>query len=255
MNKFTHNSGKHFSINGAKIYYEETGLYDKPVLLLLHGGFGNIEDFNTIIPQIKNEFRIIGIDSRGQGKSTLGSVELSYELIQTDIEQILKQLGINELSIIGFSDGGIVAYRLASFSDLRIHKLITIGSRWHKNNVIETKEILSSASAEKWREKFPGMVNTYEKINPEPNFDTLASGLVNMWLNERSYPNDNVKNIKAEALIIRGDKDHLVRRKFTFDLAEIIEHANLSNIAFAGHAVQMDDPEVLMLEINKFLNR
>jgi pimeloyl-ACP methyl ester carboxylesterase len=64
-----------------------------------------------------------------------------------------------------------------------------------------------------------------------------------------------VKNIKAETLIIRGDKDHLVRRKFTFDLAEIIEHANLSNIAFAGHAVQIDDPEVLMLEINKFLNR
>src|SRR6478736_2774553 len=130
MNKFDHNSGKHLAIDEAKIYYEEMGNTDQPALLLLHGGFGNMEDLNAIIPKIEKEFHILGVDSRGQGKSTLGRKKLSYELIQSDIEQLLKHLGIQELNIIGFSDGGIVAYRLAVFSNLKINKLVTIGSRW-----------------------------------------------------------------------------------------------------------------------------
>ncbi|MEP7324023.1 MAG: alpha/beta hydrolase, partial [Saprospiraceae bacterium] len=247
MNKFDHISGTQFLTGDAKIYYEKTGSLDKPILLLLHGGFGNIEDFNTILPQIKNDFYVIGVDSRGHGKSTLGERDLSYELIQNDIEQLLNHLGIHKLSIIGFSDGGIVAYRLASYSDLKINKLITIGSRWHHKNILETKEILSSVTAEKWRLRFPEMVNSYERNNPEPNFDRLSTQLVQMWLNEKSYPDEDVKNIKASTLIVRGDKDHLVKRKFVFDIAELIENSSLSNIAFAGHAVHMEDPEVLLL--------
>lgn len=219
MEKFDHISGKHFAIGEAKIYYEEIGQLDKPPLLLLHGGFGSIEDFNSIVPQIRKEFRIIGIDSRGQGKSTLGKETLTYEQIQNDIEQLLKYLGITHLSVMGFSDGGIVAYRLASFSDLEVTKLITICSRWHKNHVVETGEILRSVNAEKWRARFPGMVSVYEKINPEPDFDRFATKVVNMWLNEGSYPNESVRSIKAETLIVRGDKDHLVKRKFAFDAA------------------------------------
>ena len=255
MKTFDHISGKHFPTDGAKIYYEETGESNKPILLFLHGGFGNIEDFNTIIPHLKKEFRIVGVDSRGQGKSTLGHGDLSYELIQNDVEHLLKYLEINELSVIGFSDGGIIAYRLASFSGLKINKLITIGSRWHKSNMLDTKEILYSVTPQKWRDKFPGMIQAYEKINPEPDFNKLAGAIVKMWLNEKSYPDENVKNIKADTLIIRGDKDHLLKRKHAFDVSELIKNSNLANIAFAGHAVHVDDPEVLIQTINKFLHK
>src|SRR3970282_1382691 len=100
MNKFDHISGKRIALDEAKIYYEETGNTDKPVLLLFHGGFGTMEHFNPIIPKIEKDFHILGVDSRGQGKSTLGRKKLSYELIHADIEQLLKHIGIHELSII-----------------------------------------------------------------------------------------------------------------------------------------------------------
>src|SRR6266849_8656389 len=131
MKTFDHNSGEYLQIDGSKIYFETVGNEDSPALLFLHGGFGNIEDFNITLPNINESFRIIGIDSRGQGKSTLGSKELTYQLIQQDVERILEHLDIDKLSIIGFSDGGIVAYRLASLTSLNITKLVTIGSRWH----------------------------------------------------------------------------------------------------------------------------
>lgn len=254
MKKFDHISGKYLAIDEAKIYYETIGSTNNPALLLLHGGFGNMEDFNSLISEIEKEFFIIGVDSRGQGKSTVGKKQLSYELIQSDIEQLLNELVIDELSIIGFSDGGIVAYRLAAFTKLKINKLITIGARWHRQNVIETKEILSAVNADKWREKFPEMISAYQKLNPQAAFNQLFSNVVTMWLNEDSYPDENIKNIKAETLIIRGDKDHLVKRQFVFDVVELIDKSNLSNIPFAGHAVHVDQPHILILTLNEFLN-
>jgi pimeloyl-ACP methyl ester carboxylesterase len=79
---FDHKSGEYLTRNGTIIYYKETGKKDGPTLLLLHGVFGDIENFNTIIPGLSDNFRIIGIDSRGHGKSTRDNKELTYELLQ-----------------------------------------------------------------------------------------------------------------------------------------------------------------------------
>ncbi|MCL4321264.1 MAG: hypothetical protein M0016_07380 [Deltaproteobacteria bacterium] len=49
MRNFDHNSGDTLDIDGARIYYEVAGNENSPALLVLHGGFGNMEDFNTII--------------------------------------------------------------------------------------------------------------------------------------------------------------------------------------------------------------
>ena len=51
MNPFNHQSGEYFeTTDAAKIYYEITGNPDGLVLVLLHGGFGNMEDFNGLLP-------------------------------------------------------------------------------------------------------------------------------------------------------------------------------------------------------------
>ena len=171
---FDHNSGEHLDIGNAKIYYEIKGKENNPVLLFLHGGFGNIEDFNGIIQNLEQEYRIIGIDSRGQGKSTLGSSKLSYEQIQKDVTLILGKIGIDTLNIIGLSDGGIVAYRIASLTSLNILKLVTIGSRWHIKNTQPSRELFLNVTGESWRKKFPQTYEDYQRLNPEPNFDVLA---------------------------------------------------------------------------------
>ena len=146
-----------------------------------------------------------------------------------------------------------MAYRLACFTTLKINKLVTIGSRWHSQNAIETKEILGKVTVGLWKERHPKMIENYEQLNPEPDFERLTIQLVNMWLTESSYPNENVKNIRAGTLIIRGDKDNLIKRNFVFELAGHISHSNLSNIAFAGHLVYTEEPEILMATINRFL--
>ena len=41
-----------------------------------------------------------------------------------EVEKILKALGVSELNILGYSNGGTVAYRLAAFSNLKIKKML-----------------------------------------------------------------------------------------------------------------------------------
>ncbi|HHD7495644.1 TPA: alpha/beta fold hydrolase [Klebsiella oxytoca] len=62
-------------------YYEIKGNPDSPALVFLHGSFGNIETFNAVAPQLNDSPLLIGIDSRGQGKSTLGTLQLTYKRI------------------------------------------------------------------------------------------------------------------------------------------------------------------------------
>lgn len=252
---FNHNSGEHLEIDGARIYYEALGDESLPTLLYLHGGLGNMEEFNSCIPELDRAHRVIGIDSRGQGKSTLGSDGLSYEKIQNDVERVLAHLGIETLSIVGFSDGGIVALRLAAFTSLKIEKLVTVGTDWHSKGVGSIREILSGVTAESWQKKFPESYAAYQKLNPEPDFDALVPAVVGMWLNSDSsgYPNEAVKNITCPLLAVRGDDDHLLPLTSVAELCGLVEGARLFNIPFAGHTAFEDQREIFMLGLNEFL--
>jgi pimeloyl-ACP methyl ester carboxylesterase len=255
MRLFDHHSGEHLEIDGARIYYEVTGNESKPALLFLHGGFGNIEDFNALIPKLNKEFKIIGIDSRGQGKSTLGSRTLTYAQMQRDVERVLEHLNIDTLSIIGFSDGGVIAYRLASFTSLNVEKLVTIGAKWHQKNTEPLKEMYLKITGKSWREKFPDTYDAYQRLNSEPDFDVLAQSVVKLWLDSSSfgYPNEAVENISCPLLIVRGDDDHLLSREAVVELSGLVKRSTLLNIPFAGHVVFEDQKEIFAAILNQFL--
>lgn len=255
MVNFDHHSGKHMEIDGARIYVESIGNPNNPVLLVLHGGFGNIEDFNSLISGIEQEFRFIGIDCRGQGKSTLGTKALTYEQIQKDVKHVLEQLEIDTLSIMGFSDGGIVAYRLAALTSLNIEKLVTISADWHSKSIELNREIYSKITGERWRKKFPDTYESYQRQNPEPDFNLLTQHMVKMWLDTSSsgFPDEAVKSISSPLLIIRGNDDHLVSKEAVVELSELVKNSKLLNIALAGHEPFVDQKESFLAGLNNFL--
>lgn len=255
MNKFDHKTGQHFEADGAKIYYEIVGNLEAPVLLILHGGLGNIEDLNSIVTKFASDFKIIGIDSRGQGGSTLGESVLSYERIQQDILAILGHLNINKLNVFGFSDGGIVAYRLAALRLLNINKLVTLGADWKIKSSDAVLEVYKKITAKSWREKFPETYDSYQKLNPEPDFDKLVPAIVKMWLDNSTtgYPGDTMKNIACPLLIIRGDEDHLVSLKSLVELRGLLDNSSFLNIPSASHEAFSEQQVIVLNAMKNFL--
>src|SRR5690606_28337000 len=80
---------KYFDVGDAKIYYE---VYGKGTpILLLHGGlYGSIAEFNTLIPELQRNYKVIAISTRGHGKSEIGKKKFSYRLFAEDALAILK---------------------------------------------------------------------------------------------------------------------------------------------------------------------
>ncbi|MFT3780657.1 MAG: alpha/beta hydrolase [Nibricoccus sp.] len=256
MRLFDHRSGESLQLGDANLYYETTGEAGAPTLLLLHGGFGTIEEFNSVLSRLTGRFHVVGIDSRGQGKSTLGTKPLSYRQIQEDVEQVIAHLGLSDVVLCGFSDGGIVGLRIAAEGKVRIRKLVTIGARFVLKPEDSLRKIFSRITGQSWRAKFPATYEIYQRVNPQPDFDRLAEAMVKMWLDsgETGYPAGKIDSISCPTFLVRGDDDPLCSRELIMEAARRIKGAKLSNIAFAGHVAFEDQLDVFMRGLNTFLS-
>lgn len=256
MATFTHQNGEFFPDQGANIYYEEAGNSSGPAVLFLHGGFGTLEDFEPIIDSFLNEFRVIAMDGRGQGKSTLGDAQLTYQLMASDVVRLLDHLKIKSASLVGFSDGGMVAHLVSIADPARVEKLISIAAPWSKSDLDAIREFLLKVTTESWREKFPESYNLYKSLNPSLDFDKLVDQIRSMWVDETEsggYPGEVIAKISNPILVIRGDNDKLVSRQSAFDLVSKIKNSQWLNIPFAGHEVYKEESTIVAETILKFL--
>lgn len=156
MHTFNHRDGQHLDIDGARIYVEEQGNPDGSALLFLPGGFDQIETWNLLMPGLAATHRLIGIDSRGHGRSTLGPQPLSYRRLEEDVKAVVRHLGLTCYGVIGHSDGGIVALRLAADPANPVTHIIPIGAQWELPPDDPARDELAQATPTFWRKTFPG---------------------------------------------------------------------------------------------------
>jgi len=253
--RFDHVSGRLVPSGDALLYVEEKGSPDRPALVLAHGGFGTMEDFNAIVPDLARRFRVIGLDSRGHGRSGLGGSGLSYALLAEDLGRVADALGLSSFSVLGFSDGGVAACRFAAQADPRLEKIVTVGSRWEMRADDPAYGMLRAVTAEAWRGMFPESVARYERLNPEPDFDRFAALVTAMWtdLSPAGHPGALVARIENEMFAVRGDDDPLTNLASMARLRDAVKRLRFMNIPFAGHAAFDDAPGVFLDAVFRFL--
>ena len=244
---FTHQGGAfHNAADGAQLYYELKGNPQGFPLLFLHGGTCDMSSFNGLLEILGETYRCIGLDSRGHGRSTLGDAPLSYALLQQDVESLLVELNIESCHVIGHSDGGIVALRMAADHVSCIEKVVTIGAHWTTNDP-EMKGAYADISPEFWRKYLPHLVEQYEQLNEQPDFDRLLARLTRMWLDTSSdgYPDERVRLIDNDIMVMRGDNDPLVSLDHTVGLVNRLKKRNFLNMPFGRHSVHEEAPALL----------
>ena len=115
----------YFRYKNKKIYYEERGNGDIPVVFL-HGNTASSRMFSEITDFYEKDFRIFMIDFLGHGKSDRISEipdNIWYdEALQT--VELLKSINIEKVNIIGTSGGALVGLNCALLCPERINKVI-----------------------------------------------------------------------------------------------------------------------------------
>ena len=95
-------------VNGARLWYDETGRGE--AVLLLHGGLGDSELWEPVVPLLAERFRVLRTDLRFFGRSAGPAVPFSWS---DDVVGALAELGIERAALVGLSLGGRVAFDVA----------------------------------------------------------------------------------------------------------------------------------------------
>ncbi len=114
--------------NGTSLYYEDTGGGGAPVVF----SHGLLWDFTLFAPQIaalKDPYRCIAYDHRGQGKSADGSGRaIDMDTLTADAAAVIETLAGGPVHFCGLSLGAIVGMRLAISRPDLIRSLVLLGA-------------------------------------------------------------------------------------------------------------------------------
>jgi len=224
--------GKYIDLGDAKIYTEEYG--EGEPLLLLHGNNGSIEDFYRQIPFFAKHFRVIAIDTRGQGRSTdLSSGAYSYDGFSVDLYKITNALGLQKVNILGWSDGGNTALTFNLAHPEMVSKIVTIGANLDPAGV---KDSL--------------LVSFREQLS----VDSLPRNhrLIRLMLEHPHITPQQLQSIENPVLVIAGSED-VIKPDHTQLIADKIKRSQLQIIPNATHYVPFEQPDQLNKIILDFL--
>lgn len=92
-------------------------------LIIMHGLFGMLDNWTTLAKMWANDFHVVTVDMRNHGHSDRSEI-LDYEVMMTDIRELMDELHLPHVHLLGHSMGGKVAMKLAQNYPQDIEKLI-----------------------------------------------------------------------------------------------------------------------------------
>ena len=251
-------AGKYIDINDIKIYYETYG--EGEPLMLFHGNGGSIENFEFQIPELSKHFKVIAVDSRGQGRSTDSDKEITYTLMASDMNELIDILKLKSVYVVGWSDGGNIGLELAYAHPEKVKKLFAGGTNYSYENyltpydstIIMDKNDPLIFALKTLRQKRAARASERLTLKPEISLATKKK------LEElmEKYPNftiEQLKQVNVPTLIAVGDHD-LIALDHTVKLFKSLPHAQLLIVPGATHRVLVEQTDLMNKEIIKFLN-
>lgn len=233
-------AGAYLPLKDTRLYYEVYG--EGEPLFLLHGNSGSIKDFYQQIPVLAKQFKVIAVDTRGQGKSIdTSKKDFTYTRFAEDVKALADQLGFKKVNIAGWSDGGITGLEFALKYPETCHKVIAIGANAFPEGVDERlvshmKNQLLVLQAE----------NDPQKFNEKR--------LVKIMLTEPHISEKDLTKIKSPVLVIAGDKD-VIKQEHTEMMAKQIPNAELKIYKDATHMIPFEKADELNADIVRFLGK
>jgi pimeloyl-ACP methyl ester carboxylesterase len=194
--------------NGVDYYYEIHGAGEP--LLLLHGGLGSIDMFaGSVLPALAKTRQVIAVDLHGHGRTTLGDRPIDLIDIGNDLAQVLRELGLEQVDVAGYSFGGGAGLRLAIQHPAVVRRLTIISAPYAQDGffpeMLPQQAAVGAAMAEHMKET--PMYTSYVTVAPNPNdFPRLLDRMGEFM--RRPYDwSEEVKKLAMPVMLVYGDSD------------------------------------------------
>ena len=227
----------HVEHAGARIWYGIVG-HGSPVILLHGGRASSLGWGHQVRALVARKHRVILIDSRGHGRSTLGELPLSYALMAQDVAAVMDRLGLRRVAVAGWSDGAIVGLALAMRAPQRVSRLFAFGPNVNRRYLEAPlpSPVLPLIG--------PRLRADYEAIAPDPQgFARLGEAVAAMQAHEPDYSDAQLAALRGPAIAIAAaDHDEFITMRHFKYAAATIPGARLLVLRKVSHFAPWQDP-------------
>lgn len=240
-------------------------------LVILHGLFGNSDNWQTHAKKLSEYFQVILVDQRNHGHSEW-SDDFSYDILAEDLHELITVLDLKRVMLLGHSMGGKTIMRYAQLHPERIDKLI-VADMGVKRYPPHHQEILAGLheidlNKIKTRSEVETILTPYVPVIGTRQFlmknlywkekDQLAWRM-NIPVLERemdailvALPDDEVM---IRTLFIRGALSNYILDSDISDLEDQFPDSDVVTIEGAGHWVHAEAPEAFLNTVLEFCLR
>ncbi|MBY5833276.1 alpha/beta hydrolase [Rhizobium ruizarguesonis] len=223
-------------VNDIKMYYAEYG--EGEPILFIHGGLGNADVWGHQVADFAKDHLVIVADSRGHGRSTRSQQPFGYDLMTSDYVALLDYLKIDKVTLVGWSDGGIIGIDMAMKHPEKLMRVIA-----HAANVT-TDGLKADVMSNKTFNDYINVAGEYyRKLSPTPNeYDAFVKQISRMWKTQPAWTAADLGKIAVPVTLAIGDHDEAVKLDHTEMMAKDIPGAKLVILKDASHFAMLQDP-------------
>ncbi|ECZ3359585.1 alpha/beta hydrolase [Salmonella enterica] len=245
-------AGHYVQSGDAKIYYEVYGS-GEPVVLL-HGGLvGSMAEMSEFADRLKSSHLVIMVNTRGHGKSDIGSVLPSYKQKSKDLHEVLSALNISHTDIIGFSDGAYTGYQFSADYPQQVNKLVAIGAGEWKKGFVQGGRKDRSEPLKSMIELDPRYWAEQENIRPQPDKMSQWFRQANQQYDQTTVGKSLFEAIHVPVLVIAGEKDVNAPLDTVIAAYKMLPNAQLAIIPDAPHPAFTTNFDAVWASIKPFL--
>ena len=255
-------------VNGAEIDYDDTGT-GAETIVFAHGLLFDRRIFDPQIEALRESYRCVAFDFRGQGRSEITRSGYDIETLAGDAAALIEALGAAPCHFVGLSMGGFVGLRLAirrppllrslvlldssADAERRLdrlrHGLLAVVARWFGLRPV-VRPVLRIMFGEKvlndplrrarWRERI--------LANDRIGASRAVGGVLS-----RSSVVDRLDAIDVPTLIVVGDRDRATPPSHSRRMHAAIRGSHLVVLPGVGHMSALEDPSAVTDVLRAFL--
>jgi len=237
---YGNNQGKRIRIDDGEIYYETYGKGSP--LILLHGNNESINSFRNQIGPLSQHYKVIAIDTRGQGNSINKKTSpYTYEQFAKDLEEVMNALSIKKASLLGWSDGGNTALLFSLRHPERLEKVILMGA-----NLFPGPDAIEDKVIRLFENRRDSLL-----LQADPASQNLLR-LTELVLKEPHIRPAELNTVALPVLVVAGEFD-VVKKQHTALIYSHLKNAGLEIIPGGDHYSPLNMPETFNRIVLDFL--
>ncbi|WP_037360919.1 alpha/beta fold hydrolase [Amycolatopsis orientalis] len=258
--------------DGATIAYTDTATPDAPVIVFGHGLLFSGWMFHPQIAALRDRYRCVTIDWRGQGESPPAPGGYDMDTLTADAVALIRELGVAPVHWVGLSMGGFVGLRLAARHPELVRSLVLLDTSARAEEAAKSRRnrLLTRV------QQLAGIKAVLGKVKPilfGPAFlaDPAARPVLDEWVRRlvrvdrsglrqavlgvsgRAPVTAELEAITAKTLVVVGADDTATPPAEAEDLAAGIPNATLRVLADCGHTSTLEQPAAVTGLLEEFL--